>query len=174
MTMRLIASATVSSSASDIQFTNIPQTFTDLYVLISAKGRTTSGVGALVIYTVDGQSSSLSTWRNVLGNGSTTENNGSAYPIIGSLQHLSDAAFNSVAVHIPNYKASTQKAIISDSVTENNGTTAYNSMNILRINYTDPISFLGFGDGSFGGGMAVGSTISLYGITRGSGGAIVA
>lgn len=171
--MKLIASATVSGSASDIQFTNIPQTFTDLYVVISAKGRTSSGVGALVIYTVDGQSSSLSTWRDLRSTGSGIENNGSAYPIVGNVQHVSDATFGSISVHIPNYKASTQKAIISDSVTENNATTAYINMNILRINYTDPISFLGFGDGSYGGGFAVGSTVSVYGIKNGSGGATV-
>lgn len=173
MTMKLIATGTVTGSNSDIQFTNIPQTFTDLYVVISAKGRTTSGVGALVIYTVDGQASNLSTWKQLSGNGSSAYSENNTYPIVGQVQHLSTATFGSVSAYIPNYTSSSQKVISSESVTENNGTTAYVSIHALRINYTSPISFLGFGDGSYGGGFATGSTISIYGITKGSGGAIV-
>lgn len=160
-----IASATVTGSAGDIQFSNIPQTYTDLSVLISAKGRLTSGnVGALVVYTANGQSSSLSTWKEVRGDGTGVASYNNAYPIIGLLTYQAATVFSSVNLYIPNYTSSNKKVFNSDSVTEENTTYAYQSLSGLTIDYTTAISFLGFGDGSAGGGLAVGSSITLYGI----------
>lgn len=174
MTMTLIATATVAGSAADIEFTGVPQTFTDLYVLLSVKGRTSGpGNGAIVVYTETGQSSSLSTWRALEGNGSGASAPSAAYPIVGTVKHQSSATFSSTSIYIPNYTSSSKKIFSSESVSEDNATGAYQDINALIIDYTSPISKLGFGDGSYGGGFAVGSTISLYGITRGSGGATV-
>lgn len=164
-TFRLIASGTVTGSAGDIQFTNIPQTYTDLRLVISAKGRLTSGVaGAMVIYTATGQSSTLSTWLNAQGDTSGTVSYSSAYPIIGTLVYNTTNIFGITNVYIPNYTSSAKKFFSTESITEAQATQAYHSLNGLMIDYTSPISFLGLGDGSAGGGLAVGTTASLYGI----------
>lgn len=173
--MDLIGTLVVSGSVGDIQFSNIPQSYTDLYVFASVAGRLTTGAdGAMVIYTATGQSSSLSDWKNLYSNSSGVSSASSAYPIVGTLQYnASTNTFSSTSIHIPNYTSSNQKTFISDSVTESNTGTAYQSLNSLKINYTSPITFLGFGDGSAGGGFKVGSSISLYGIKGNSGGATV-
>lgn len=164
-TFTKIASATVTGSAGDIQFTNIPQTYTDLRLLISAKGRLTSGtVGAMVIYTATSQSSTLSTWVNARGDGSSTASYTSAYPIIGELVYNSTNIFGACNVYIPNYTSSRRNFFSAESTTESTATQAYQSLNALMIDYTSPISFIGLGDGSAGGGLAVGSTATLYGI----------
>lgn len=173
-TMAHISTITVTGAASDVQFTNIPQTFTDLQVFISAKGRTNGpGFGALVVYTVTSQSSSLSTWKNLEGTGTGVSSYNAAQPIVGIMQHLSTATYGSTSVYIPNYTSSNEKFFSGDAVTEANQAEVRVTINALKINYTSPITFLGFGDGSYGGGLGVGSTISLYGILKGSGGATV-
>ncbi len=174
--MQLISSMTVNGVAGDIQFLNIPQNFTHLYAVVSVAGRLNVGTdGAMVVYTATGQSSSLSSWRNIYGNGSGASSANNAYPIIGTVQYVSGTSnYSSTNIFIPNYTSSNQKAFSSESVTENNGSVAYQSFNSLRINDTNPITFLGFGDGSAGGGFNPGSSISLYGITKGSGGATIA
>jgi hypothetical protein len=176
MTMTLIATGQVTGSAGDIQFTNIPQTYDDLYVLISAGGRITGGnEGAVVAYTATGQPSSLSNWRGLYGNGTGVSGNTAAYPIVGNVQYLSTTNyFNSISINILNYKAATKKVFQYDSVTENNGSAAHQSLGTSVIDDLNPITFLGFGDGSAGGGFKVGSQIWLYGIKKGSGGATVA
>lgn len=164
-TFTKIASATVTGSASDIQFTNIPQIYTDLCIELSVAGRLTSGaVGAVVVYTATGQSSSLSNWKDLRGDGSSVTSAGSAYPIIGEVEYLSTNTFSSIRLYLPNYTLTTKKMFASESVTESNVTSATSSMNALMIDYTTPVSFLGFGDGSAGGGLKVGSTVWLYGI----------
>lgn len=166
MSFKLIATGTVTGSAADIQFSNIPQTYTDLYVTITAAGRLTSGVtGAIVAYTFTSQSSTLADWRDLRVNGSSVSSNGSAYPIIGTLEYLSSDMFSSIHMYIPGYKTNSGKQVfISDNVSVNNTSTALNSFNSLFIDVPAPISFLGFGDGSAGGGLKVGSKISIYGI----------
>lgn len=160
-----IASATVTGSASDIQFTNIPQTYTDLCALISVTGRLTSGTaGALVVYTATGQSSSLSTWKDVRGDGSSAASYNAAYPIIGTIVYQTSSTFGSTNLYIPNYTSSNKKGFSSDSVTEANTVLSYAALNALMIDYTSPISFLGFGDGSAGGGLGIGTSVTLYGI----------
>lgn len=165
-TFQAIQTVTVTGSAGDIQFTNIPQTFTDLYVAGSVAGRLTSGTtGALVTYTANGQSSSLANWRNLRGAGSTVTSSASAYPIVGELEYLSGNIFGSFCMYILGYRTNSQKQVfVADSVTGINSGAAYSSFNSLIIDATDPISFLGFGDGSAGGGIKVGSKITLYGI----------
>lgn len=170
MSMKHLATIEVTGSAQDVQFSNISQDYTDLQVYVSAAGRTTGGTdAALVAYTVPGQSSSLSTWANISGTSSNNSSaNTAAYPIVGTIQHVSGTNnYGSVSIYIPNYTSSTNKKVFSyESVTENNSSTAYQSIGQLLLNYTSPITFLGFGDGSAGGGLKVGSIISLYGIKR--------
>lgn len=165
-TFQLIQSITVTGSAADIQFTNVPQTYTDLCVVASVAGRLTSGsFGALVIYTAASQSSALSNWRNLRGSNTTVSSSNAAYPIIGELQYISDPIFSSVHIYIPGYTTNTNKQVImSDSAALLNSNTGVMSFNAEIIDSTNTIGFVGLGDGSAGGGLRVGSMASLYGI----------
>jgi hypothetical protein len=168
-TFTAIRTLTVTGSAADIQFTNIPQTYTDLYVAITVGSRVNTGsIAAMVVYTQNGQSATLSNWRNFRGLGTTVSSNTSAYPIIGEVENNSSTNyFSSTMLYISGYTSNANKQIfLSESATGVNsglGTLSYNS---LIINETAPISFIGFGDGSNGGGFKVGSTATLYGINK--------
>ena len=173
MSMTLIATATVTGSAADIVFSSIPQTFTDLQVLLSVKGSAATSDLSALITQLNGSGSG--SFRDLRGNGSSTNsNNNASSGQIGVLQRSGATGFGSVSVYIPNYTGTTAKSISTDSVTENNATTAYQAITAtLFSGITTGITSLLFGDGSAGGGFAVGSTASLYGILKGSGGATV-
>jgi hypothetical protein len=171
MTMTLIATATVTGSPADISITNIPQTYTDLYILVSAIARTTANPNALVI-AANGYAQTSNVWRDLRGNGSSVASANTTVAVIGLLTNINNT-FNSVTIYLPNYASVGTKAYSSDSVTENNGTTAYQSINAGKFDVAAAITSLQFGDGSAGGGLGIGSTVSLYGINKGSGGATV-
>lgn len=168
-TFTAIQTLTVTGSAANIEFTNIPQTYTDLYVSITAAGRLTSGTtGALVVYTAPGQSSALSNWRDFRGAGSSVSSSSSAYPIIGALEYLSTGNyFSSTMLYVGGYTTNANKQIfMSESASGINSSVTTMSYNSLIIDVTTPITFLGLGDGSAGGGLKVGSTATLYGINK--------
>jgi hypothetical protein len=169
MTMKFIASTTITGSPADISITNIPQTFTDLYIVISSIARTSANPNALVV-NANGYTSTNGSWRDLRGNGSTISTATTTTAVVGLLTNISNT-FNLVNIYIPNYSSSGTKIYHSDCVTENNGTTAYININAGRFDVASAITSLQFGDGSAGGGLGVGSSISIYGIIKGSGGA---
>jgi hypothetical protein len=172
MSMTFIAKVTVTGSPADISLTNIPQTFTDLYILVSARARTTANPNALGI-SANGYAQTNSLFRYLRGTGSGVGSSNGAANVIGSLTDISSSQYNSVSIYLPNYTSSGTKSAFADSVTENNGTTAYQEIIAQRFDVASAITSLQFGDSSAGGGLGVGSEIFLYGILKGSGGATV-
>jgi len=123
----LIATTTVGSGgAASIDFTGIPQTYTDLFLVSSLRG------DAAVNYQtnrmkINGSTSNMIV-KNVYGTGGTA---GSAsvttYLLVGYTTGSSTTAntFSSHNIYIPNYAGSTYKSISSECAAENNSTTAY-------------------------------------------------
>lgn len=170
MTMQLISSATVTGSAADISITGIPQTYTDLFIVASAQARTSANPNSLVFF-VNGYAQTSKSYRYMRGNGGSIATGTGSETIVGELTDVSNT-YNSVSIYIPNYTSSTTKLATCESVTENNGTTAYTSMWTNKFD-SSAISSVQFGDGSVGGGLGVGSQVWVYGILKGSGGATV-
>jgi hypothetical protein len=130
-TMQLIAKQTVGAGgAASVTFSSIPQTFTDLKVLISARD------------TVDNQASirfnsSTTGYSNIRLQGtgsvaqSTTDSSTSKGIIAYGVNQTSSRpanTFGNSEVYIPNYAGSTNKSFSSDGVEENNGATAYSKL----------------------------------------------
>jgi hypothetical protein len=121
-----IASTEVGSAgASSIAFSSIPQGYTDLKVVVSARATITSG--ALGIY-FNGVTSGYS-WRRLIGDGSSAFSDGSAS--YGNLRAIGTNpssytanTFASAEIYIPNYAGSTNKSVSVDSLNENNATAA--------------------------------------------------
>jgi len=161
-----IATVTVGSGgAADIEFTSIPQTYTDLLLVISGR-KTTSGVTDLGL-----RINSLTTgynFRSIGSNGSTVTNgnftNFSYYYQEDALQGSDSTAstFSSSQVYIPNYTSSNNKVFSGDAVTENNATTAYTRMSAADISTSSAISSILIKPGT--GNWAQYSTATLYGI----------
>jgi hypothetical protein len=127
----LIATTTVDSpsGASTIEFAFIPQTYTDLQLVIN--GRSTGAVTADNInLKFNGSSTGYST-KNLWGNGSAVQNDSSSalsylYGSVGVTGASATAlVFGNSSFYIPNYAGSTNKSVSMDLVTENNATLAY-------------------------------------------------
>jgi hypothetical protein len=150
-----------SGGAASIDFTSIPSTYTDLQLVYSA--RCVSGGPAGILLTLNGSTSSF-TARYLRGDGSSASSS-TFNRYVGAANGSGDTAssFSSNAVYIPNYAGSTNKSYSVDSVTENNGTTAYQTMIAGLWSNTSAITSLSLTvDASLT--FAQYSTASLYGI----------
>lgn len=123
-TYKLIQSVTVGSGgAANIEFTSIPQTYTDLHLVIS--GRSTDTIIACLVE-FNGSTSSHS-GRMIEGDGASAYSYTTTSTMGAFITKSSDTAntFGSASVYIPNYSGSTNKSFSTDTITENNATTAY-------------------------------------------------
>lgn len=169
--MKLIETKTIGSPAVSISFTDIPQTFTDLYAVVSARfdpsfAAISSGV---FINAIASDTTSL----RVQGDGSSAARGLSAASVFyfGEIPAGTSTSntFNSAGIYFANYTGSQQKSILADSVSEANATSATQGIFAGISTKTAAITTLTFTD--FGGGtfnLASGSTVSLYGIPTGS------
>ena len=155
----------LNASAASVVFDNIPQTgYTDLKVVLSTR-QSGAATTASINLTLNGSSSGF-TYRALQGSGS------SAASFSGSTGYLGqgDAAtatantFGNAEFYIPNYRSSNFKSISSDTVDENNATTAYAQMNAVLWSNTAAITSVSVvaGNGSF----VANSTFSLYGLAQ--------
>jgi hypothetical protein len=123
--MTLVSTVTVGSGgAASIEFTSIPQTGTDLYLVMSL--RSTNSVGAR---NTNIKFNALTTGYSVralsgYGSGRSSFTDASNYfgPTPGTLYTAN--TFTNAAVSIPNYAGSTAKSWSVDAVNENNATDA--------------------------------------------------
>jgi len=174
MAYKLIETKTLASATTSIQFTSIPQTYTDLslkFLLRSDQG------GAYFTdnnnITINGSTSGYSV--RALFNGANSFNqSGSSMKfslLNGSL--TTSNSFTIGDIHIGNYSGSTIKNLGWDSATETN--TTVDSFYLMLFaglwSNTAPITSISFNSGA--GNFVVGSTISLYGVTKGSSGGVV-
>lgn len=169
LVMTPIYTQTVGSGApTALQFQNIPQYFTDLKVLISARD-SASALGSNININFNNQSSSLFSVTRLLGSGSgiisdrfSSLNNGPT-GFINSATSTS-STFSNLEIYIPNYTSSNFKSYIVDGITENNGTNVlYLALSAGLFRSTTSISSITLETGF---AIEQNSTFSLYGIIR--------
>lgn len=127
-THKLIASYTVGSGGtSSIDFTSIPNTYTDLRLVLSgraaATGWTTSGLRLTVNGAGGTAYATKQLYNTAAGGGGSTSTSSAAY-ISGAVNNGSSSTsstFSSTEFYFPNYTSSNAKLILIDSVSENNG-----------------------------------------------------
>jgi len=125
-TFELISSVTVGAGgAASIDFTSIPTTYTDLCVKLSSRAASGGAVDVLIQFNTDTTSGNYSQ-RQLQGNGASVSS-GTGNQQSATSNGASDTAstFASSEIYVPNYLSATTKSFATDSVTENNGTTAY-------------------------------------------------
>jgi hypothetical protein len=165
-----IQTVTVGSGGSaTIEFTSIPQTFTDLNVLVS--GRTTANADTYgeTDLSFNGAPSGTSySWRQLLGTGgSASSQNGSSDSAIYFRWPTGSGAtasvFGTSSIYVPNYTSSNYKSVSIDSVTENNASQAMATMTAGLWSDTAAITSLRLTI-VYGTAFAEYSTATLYGI----------
>lgn len=173
MSFQLISTTTVGSGgAASIDFTSIPGTYTDLFILLSTRD-TQTGDGAGQYYKIKfNGGSTVATTRYLQGNGGSASS-GTLNELGGISDHASSTAntFANNSIYIPNYAGSTAKSFSVDSVTEQNATSAYQTLIAGLWNVTSAITSISLVPAT--GNFVQYSTASLYGIKSGSGGATV-
>lgn len=168
-TMVKIQTITVGASgAANIEFTNIPQTFTDLKLVVS--GRTTQGNvyggGALQFNSDTG---SNYRWRRIYGSGSSaaSDNSTSAtsitnWDIVGA--NATASVFSNIELYVFNYTLSNQKPVSIEYVGENNATEAY--LGLVVGLWTGTAAITSIKIYSNGGNLVQFSSATLYGIKK--------
>jgi hypothetical protein len=164
LTYQLIASNTVGSGgAATVTFSSIVGTYTDL--VIKASVRTNRGDDAIdgLVLQFNGDTGANYTNRELFGSGSTAGSNTAVRVglIDGSL--ATSNTFSSTEIYIPNYAGSNNKSVSADSVTENNATAAYQTLDAFLWSNTSAITSILFKQ-SNGTAFVEYTTFYLYGI----------
>jgi hypothetical protein len=166
--MKLIESKTLTGTQNAIEFTSIPQDGTDLVLVCSTRTTNSGGTGMYISF--NGSTASFSS-RFLEGNGSSTSS-GTLARYAGNANDSGSTSntFSNVITYIPNYTGSTNKSYSTDSVTENNATTAF--QHIIAGLWSNTAAITSLAIASSPGDLVAGSTISLYKITKGSDGIV--
>lgn len=167
--MKLIEAKTLSTAVSQIDFNTIPQTYTDLKLVMSARG-SASNTRTNFLINFNGSSSGF-TWLGLYGYGSTTGANGgtgSGYRIYGNASANSNTAnlFSNSETYISNYSSTSKlKQAYTYSVIENNGSDNFIEIDATVWNSTSAITSLSIFN-SDSSTFMVGSTFYLYGVSN--------
>lgn len=172
MTMELIATQTVGAGGGNITFSSIPQTFTDIFIEMSVRSGAAQNFDFGML-TINGYGNGHYTRELRVEN--TTRNAGSwgntSWFIIGMFPGASQPAnwFGTTTVMFPNYSITGNKTMNAESGSRANATGS--SVTMISGGYqnqTAAITSLTIFAAS--ASLAQNSTVSLYGITKGSGG----
>ena len=161
-----IASVTVGAGgAASIDFTSIPQTYTDLLLKVSIRSSYGANEDDLLI-TLNGSSSGYS-HRVLQGNGSTAISvtlssiTNKFWPAYQPGSTGTSNSFSNMEMYIPNYTSSNYKSVSFDGVEEQNATTAYMRLTAGLLSNTAAVSSISiFGNAN----LVQYSTAYLYGI----------
>lgn len=161
--LELIEAKSLTTTTASITFTSIPQTYTDLMILISARG---DAAGQRDCYISFNSSTSNFTNKymemsnNLVASGTTAR-------YIGAVSGTTTTAnvFSNANIYIPNYTSSEYKSFSGDFVTENNAqSTQVLTLSAHLWSNTAAITSIGFAPSS--GSFIQYSTFYLYGINK--------
>lgn len=167
MSKTLISTITVGAGgAASIDFDNIPQTYTDLQIVLSGRS-SRADTNDEVIVRFNGSTTGYS-YREFQGNGSSASafgntNNGFYRGAVPAANYTANVFSNNL-INIPNYAGNANKYILQDTTAENNGTGTRmvlvsgqwaNTAAVTRVTLTPEVaSFVQY------------SSASLYGVNR--------
>jgi hypothetical protein len=161
-----IATYTVGSGGvASIDFTNIPQTYTDLVLKCSLRTvNNLSARGTNINLSINGVTTNR-TFRSLEGNGASAFSSNGTGAYVGTFgggTSVTADTFSNTEIYLPNYASSNNKSLSTDSVMENNGTTGSADLVAVLWSQTSAITSLSISSGS--GNLAQHSTAHLYGI----------
>lgn len=159
-----------TTSTNAFSFVNIPQTYQDLFLYISARSTGSStNQGMYIQFNGDGANNYSSVFGRSTGSTVDTFRNTNGNAIL-SIEIPNDQCtsgiFSNIQVYIPNYRSSRHKQIITDVAKETNATSGIifmqNQGSLWRN--TAAISSMTMGTNITAPNYVAGSTFSLYGV----------
>jgi hypothetical protein len=170
----LIATTTVGSGgASTISFASIPQTFTDLKVVLSARSTAGASVAYSIFMKMNNLTTSIYSQKALEGSGSGGACSSFAQSGVDTTVRAgitngtgsTASVFSSTEIYIPNYTGSNQKSVSIETVTETNANTIYANLIAYLVASTAAITDLTFSTEPLGAvSFAQYSSASIYGI----------
>jgi hypothetical protein len=169
MSITLIATSTVGAGgAASIDFTSIPGTYTDLYLITSLRG-TASGQYADVNLTINGQTSaSIRALYSINGSTANSYTTTTLAMLAANGNSATAGTFSNGQVTIPNYTATGTKSLSSENVAETNATAS--QVVIVAGSVVSSAGITSISIPAIGFTFSQYSTASLYGITKGQSG----
>lgn len=165
-----LAEVTVGSGgASTIDFTNIPQNYTDLVVKCSTRDTGNNAGRSYVYLQFNGNTGANYTYKWIAGYDSnqtlSTGGTGSVQTLVGVTADVgaTSSTFGNYEIYIPNYTSSTAKSLSADAVSENNSSSSWmNLMSASLWSITSVINRITLNAGTTS--FAQYSTATLYGV----------
>lgn len=166
VTYKKIASVTVGSGgAANMEFTNIPGTYTDLLLKISSRS-SQSGDNDYPKIEFNG-SAANQTLRYLQGNGSAASSSTDTLIYGASAADTTTAStFGSLEFYVPNYAGSTNKSVSIDSVNEKNASAIVMILAAGLWSQTAAITSITIKPYNAGANFNQYSTATLYGISK--------
>lgn len=166
-TCKLIAKTTLGSSATSIDFQNIPATYTDLLVYYSIRGDRSDAIDYMRVRFNGANSDTSHSSRYLTGNGNSVGSGTFSYCWLGPCpaNNATSSTFGNGEIYIPNYAGSTNKSLSVTHARENNTTSAdldaiaglWSSSSAIDRLTIQPV---------LGSNFVSGSAAYLYGITK--------
>jgi hypothetical protein len=174
-TLTKIATYTSTGSEYLVTFSNIPQIYTDLKVVVSVRNTGGTYGGALVALNLTtgltgyagGNNNHYARKIDSSGYGAGGLNYGTTLDIMShNSPNYTAQIFSNWELYLPNYTSNYQKSYVFDGVTENGANEAYARYGVGYYTLTSPITSITFGDNTSGDKdlVAQHSTYTLYGI----------
>lgn len=165
--MQAIYTQTVGSGGAGlVTFNNIPQTYTDLMVLASARTGYSGDADAYMFFQ-DGAGTSNYSWTKFqgYGNGNTSyRTSGSGTMSVWTLKGDGTAnTFSNTEINILNYTSSLNKQVQANGIMENNGTIGFCTIAAGLWRSNAPVTSISF---NVAGNLLQYSSFTLYGISR--------
>lgn len=173
MAITKISTITVGSGgAASIDFTSIPGTYTDLFLVCSLRASSATEDTGMLRF--NGDSGANYVRRGLYGTGSSAASFAQTTTFIAAggyaASDFTANTFSNQSIYIPNYSGSTYKSTSTDAVSENNATRAYQYIWAGIWNNTAAITSMSLSASS--GNLAENSTATLYGVLKGSSGGV--
>lgn len=173
--MQHIETVTVGAGgAASITFSAIPDTFTDLLLVLSGRS-SYAGTRDDINVTFNSDTSSTYTYRRLIGYDSNSVLSGSATGVNAGFTITANSAtsntFGNTQIYIPNYRSTTTKSWSTDSVSENNSSTSW-IMGISAHSFANSVAITSIMLDPQNGNFMEYSSASLYGILAGSDGIV--
>lgn len=170
--MQIIQHQELASAQASITFSSIPQTYTDLCLLLSLRSSNANIFGIHYLRFNGSTANYSSRWLEANGSSVYSGTTTLAAYLGASVGNSTTAnTFSNIAAYIPNYTSDSAKTVSADTVGENNATTAYQTITASLWNVTNPITSIEVGfDGA--STFLQYSSATLYGITKGSDGIV--
>jgi hypothetical protein len=168
MTMTLVETKTLGTATATVEFTSIPQDATDLLLTVSSR---TTGAGADCFIRPNGSTANMS-GRRLRGNGTNALDSTETTAYVENCVSTDTAStFSNNSVYFANYTSSAFKSISINAIRENNATDSRQAIFSALWSNTAAISSITIVPSSTN--FDVGSTFSLYKITKGSSSVVV-